>query len=120
MNALHLQGVSIFESRLDGSISPSAVNVIDADLEQTIGNPVTDERRKILDWLSKHNFWKNQIDYFACAEDGTGEWLLDSAEFKRWFEGLEGKRFLWCCGDRGLHFLVGFANWEQLAWEKQF
>jgi hypothetical protein len=79
--------------------------LIDTDLEEMIKNPVTpDERRKILNWYSKRNFWKNQIDYFSRAENGTGQWLLDSDEFQSWVEG--GKRFLWCYGDRNTHFLA--------------
>jgi hypothetical protein len=68
-----------------------------------IRNPITDEGRRILNWLSKSNFWANQLDYFARAENGTGEWLLDSPEFKSWVEG--DKRFLWCCGGRKIHFM---------------
>jgi hypothetical protein len=74
------------------------MGLIATDLEETIRNPAADERRKILNWLSKRNFWTNQLDYFARAEDGTGQWLLDSPEFKTWIAGE--KQFLWCCGDR--------------------
>jgi hypothetical protein len=84
------------------------VGLIVADLEEAIRNPVTDERRKILVWLSKRNFWTNQLDYFARAEEGTGQWLLDSPEFKKWIEG--GKHFLWCCGDRKPQFLTDFTD----------
>ena len=62
-----------------------------------------DERRKILNWISKFNYWKDQVDYFARAEDGTGQWFLDSVEYRSWLDG--GKRFLWCRGDRKSHTL---------------
>jgi hypothetical protein len=94
---------SMYNKYLDLMVIPcSRMGLIVADLEETIRNPITDERRKILNWLSKRNFWTNQLDYFACAEDGTGQWLLDSPEFKGWVEGE--KRFLWCCGGRKIHF----------------
>jgi hypothetical protein len=93
----------MYNKYLDLMVIPcSRMGLIVADLEETIRNPITDERRKILNWLSKRNFWMNQLDYFACAEDGTGQWLLDSPEFKGWVEGE--KRFLWCCGGRKIHF----------------
>lgn len=79
------------------------MRLIAADLEERLENPVPDERRKILNWLSKRNFWKNQIDYFARAEDGTGQWLLDSPQFECWVQ-KGGNRFLWCYGDRKVHF----------------
>jgi len=95
-------------SRLDGTIPWSEGDLSDADLEETLRNPVTDERQKILNWISTRNYWTNHLDYFARAEDGTGQWLLDSPEFKNWIEGR--KRFLWCPGDRKFHFLTEFTN----------
>jgi hypothetical protein len=74
-------------------------------MEQTASRePVTDEHRKILNWISKRNYWTNQQDYFDRAENGTGKWVLDSVEFKEWIEG--GNRFLWCRGDRRPHCLA--------------
>jgi hypothetical protein len=40
-----------------------------------------------------------------CSCGGwTGQWLLDTSEFKNWTEGEI--RFLWCCGDRKVHILT--------------
>ena len=75
--------------------------LIDSGLEEIIQNPVMDERRRILNWISKFNYWKDQVDYFARAGEGTGQWFLDSVEFKSWIEGE--KRFLWCRGGRKSH-----------------
>jgi hypothetical protein len=74
------------------------VVLIFVDLEESARQPDKNEHRKILNWISKRNYWTNQSDYFALAEEGTGQWLLDSPEFKDWIEG--GKRFLWCQGGR--------------------
>jgi hypothetical protein len=46
----------------------------------------TDEYRTALDWISERNYWTSQHNYFACAEDGTGQWLLGSPQFKDWVE----------------------------------
>ena len=75
------------------------------DLEEHVCQPDTDERRKILNWISRRNYWTNQSDYFGRAEEGTGQWLLDSLEYKNWLEG--GKRFLWCHGERKSQYLAG-------------
>jgi hypothetical protein len=76
------------------------VNVADfhLELEQSVRQPATGQHRKILHWFSEHNYWPTQGYHFDRAEEGTGQWLLDSPGFQDWIEG--GKRFLWCQGDR--------------------
>ena len=68
------------------------------ELEQTFRNQPENEHRTILNWISKLNYWTKQNDTFGHAAPGTGEWLLESSEFKGWIEG--DKRVLWCPGDR--------------------
>jgi hypothetical protein len=77
-----------------------------------------DERRKILNWISKFNYWKDHVDYFARAGDGTGQWFLGSVEYKSWIEG--GKRFLWCRGDRKSHVLSWLTVFNSWMSAKQF
>jgi hypothetical protein len=72
--------------------------LINPELDHKTLNPVADERRKILNWISKLNYWDNQKDYFDRTEPRTGQWFLDSVEFKGWMEGET--RVLWCPGDR--------------------
>ena len=40
-----------------------------------------------------------QKDLLDTRTDGTGEWILDSDEFKEWSESLHGG-VLWCPGIR--------------------
>jgi hypothetical protein len=42
------------------------------------------ERRAILDWITPIDYATQQSDFIHRRHPGTGEWLLDSAEFKRW------------------------------------
>jgi hypothetical protein len=40
-----------------------------------------DEDMKILDWLTPINYDPQQSDYLKRRQPGTGQWLLDSAEY---------------------------------------
>lgn len=42
------------------------------------------EDMKILDWLTLVDYGLQQSDYIRRREQGTGQWLLDSPEFKTW------------------------------------
>ena len=55
-------------------------------------------RRAIADWLSPLNFFQKQIDVLNRRHPGTGQWLLDSSEFRDWLSGAE--QTLWCHGIR--------------------
>ncbi|KAL4795224.1 hypothetical protein BDV19DRAFT_389361 [Aspergillus venezuelensis] len=57
------------------------------------------ERQRILDWLSDVNFSKFQNDYKILRTGGTGDWLLNSSEYRDW-KATPGK-FLWLHGPAG-------------------
>lgn len=57
-----------------------------------------EQRQSIAGWLTQLDFKSRQHDTFSRREEGTGEWLLESREFKRWVEN-PGKT-LWCPGIR--------------------
>ena len=54
---------------------------------------------KIIRWLSPLQFRQRQRDIFARRVEGTGEWLLDSEEYKAWQSGSTAG-VLWCPGKR--------------------
>ncbi|KAJ7706664.1 hypothetical protein B0H17DRAFT_874667, partial [Mycena rosella] len=54
---------------------------------------------EIIDWLSPINFFTRQADIFTVQLPGSGEWLLESDQFKAWSAGV-GK-ILWCPGIPG-------------------
>ncbi|KAJ7706659.1 ankyrin repeat-containing domain protein [Mycena rosella] len=56
-------------------------------------------RDEIINWLSPINFFTRQADIFAVRQLGSGEWLLESDQFKAWSAGV-GK-ILWCPGMPG-------------------
>ncbi|KAJ6180200.1 hypothetical protein N7519_010661 [Penicillium mononematosum] len=53
-------------------------------------------RQKVLDWLSSSNYATQQSDYISRREEGTGQWFLDTSEFKSWISG--SKQTLFCPG----------------------
>jgi hypothetical protein len=67
-------------------------------LEQSIQDQTADEKRRILNWLSRMNHWNRQDDYFERAAEGTGQWFLNNLEFIYWLNGQNS--LLWCPGDR--------------------
>lgn len=53
----------------------------------------------ILDWITPIDYTPQQNDFIARQEEGTGQWLLDSAEFQIWLE--TDKQTLLCQGIPG-------------------
>ena len=56
-------------------------------------------RQTILDWITPIDYALQQSDFITRRQAGTGQWLLDSAEFKAWVE--TDKRTLFCPGIPG-------------------
>ncbi|KAK7990380.1 hypothetical protein PG990_014660 [Apiospora arundinis] len=42
------------------------------------------DRQEILDWLTPIDFAAQQSDFFRRRQSGTGQWLLDSPEYRKW------------------------------------
>jgi Cdc6-like AAA superfamily ATPase len=57
------------------------------------------EHQAILDWLTVIDYAPQQNDFIARQQEGTGQWLLDSAEFQAWVE--TDKQTLFCPGIPG-------------------
>jgi len=53
----------------------------------------------ILEWLSPTDFPTQQHDIITRREQGTGQWFIDSPEFKRWLQGSD--KTLFCSGMPG-------------------
>ena len=56
------------------------------------------EDLKIIDWLSDFKFRAKQSDVLNSRSGSTGNWILETEEFKDWTTG-SGKT-LWCTGIR--------------------
>ena len=57
------------------------------------------EDLEILDWLTPIDYGPQHSDYLKSRQQGTGQWLLDSAEFKAWKES--NNQTLFCPGIPG-------------------
>jgi hypothetical protein len=57
------------------------------------------ERRTILEWLTPINYVHQQADFISRRQAGTGQWLLDSADFQAWVK--TDKQTLFCPGIPG-------------------
>jgi hypothetical protein len=73
--------------------------VIDEVHGYQINRDAVEERKVILEWLTAIDDASQQSDFINRRQPGTGQWLLDSAEFKAWVE-VE-KHTLFCQGMPG-------------------
>lgn len=53
----------------------------------------------VSDWLSPTDFPAQQHDHISSRQEGTGQWLLDSPQFKGWIQGSQ--KTLFCPGIPG-------------------
>lgn len=60
---------------------------------------ISQERDKILHWLSRIDYLKKQRDILAKHHGKTGKWFLDHPDFRLWMDGGENT-ILWCRGIR--------------------
>lgn len=56
-------------------------------------------RLKTTNWLSPLSFAEKQKDVYANAQSGTGQWFLQSQQYKQWLLGKH--EVLWCHGIAG-------------------
>lgn len=64
-----------------------------------VQHQVDQQSRTMLDWLTPVDYALQQSDYVNRRQAGTGQWLIDSAEFKNWVEN--DKQTLFCPGIPG-------------------
>lgn len=67
------------------------------------------EADKIIDWLSPPDVSKEHILADEQHQEGTGQWLLQSHEFQKWF-ALGGGNHLWLYGKSGYGKTVLFYS----------
>ncbi|RYP43976.1 hypothetical protein DL768_009507 [Monosporascus sp. mg162] len=60
------------------------VSTVGADVAQMKSNMERDEDQKILTWLTPTDYSVQHNEHIKTHQEGTGRWLLDSAEFGAW------------------------------------
>jgi hypothetical protein len=68
----------------------------DPERKRTSTNP--NDRSELLNWLSPLDYSSLHEAYSSRAQEGAGQWLLDSQEYLEW-EGGDIQK-LWCVGKR--------------------
>ena len=65
-----------------------------------------DERAEILAWLSTLDPWIRHRDIRAQRVEHVGDWILQTEEWRSWFDGIRGgesdNSALFCYGDPGV------------------
>jgi hypothetical protein len=64
-----------------------------------VQNQEDQSRQTILHWITPIDYAPQQSDFISRRQAGTGQWLLDSAEFMAWLQ--TGKQILFCPGIPG-------------------
>jgi len=62
----------------------------------------TDDGSKILAWLSPLEPQERHHDISDQRVDGIGNWLLETGEFRSWYNGETDHAALFCYGDPGV------------------
>ena len=68
-------------------------------MDQLVSRQYDQDRQALLDWLTPTGYGAQQSDFLSRRQEGTGQWLLDSAEFKDWCDRNRG--ILFCHGMPG-------------------
>ena len=61
----------------------------------------SEERSKILDWISTLKHQQKHHDICRPRVKGTGDWLLQEVDFTIWMDAGERDNVLWCQGIQG-------------------
>ncbi|KAK3394931.1 nucleoside phosphorylase domain-containing protein [Podospora didyma] len=94
------------------------------DVDELVDNKRAQELQGILDWLAPIDYASQQSDFIHQRQEGTGQWLLDSPEFKTWLN--TSGQTLFCPGIPGAgktmltsividHLTSRFANDEDVG-----
>jgi Cdc6-like AAA superfamily ATPase len=57
------------------------------------------EYQAVLDWLTPVDYATQQSDFISRRQEGTGQWLLDSDQFRNWVD--QSNQTLFCPGIPG-------------------
>ncbi|KAF3207592.1 hypothetical protein TWF191_000981 [Orbilia oligospora] len=89
------------EAAPQGSSVYDTVSAIDVNVKAVRAELNDEKDLKILNWLTPINYGPQQSDYLAKRQNGSGQWFLDSPEFKNWLENVDDKKTLFCPGIPG-------------------
>ncbi|KAJ8070934.1 hypothetical protein OCU04_001292 [Sclerotinia nivalis] len=85
--------LNTFQGKITSKILHEIKTNADQFYERQDIRELNKESSKILDWLTPIDYAPQQHDYINQRQQGTGQWLLDSPEFKQWVESDVQKLF---------------------------
>jgi hypothetical protein len=100
--SLEPEEIRILRSRINDNISllnAFSIRHTRHDTAKLVRYQKAQEHQAILDWLTPVDYTLQQNDFLKQRQVGTGQWLLDSAEFTGWVETK--KQTLFCPGIPG-------------------
>ncbi|KAK0432017.1 hypothetical protein EV421DRAFT_1851153 [Armillaria borealis] len=74
----------------------------DLDYELLCSSTTYDKAEEVARWLTPLDYIAVQQDKLKRRVGNTGEWFLESPEFKSWKDGSTESRTLWCPGSPGV------------------
>lgn len=80
-------------------VPSTAVFTVRDDVSSLQSQQEEENRQKIIKWFSEVDYSRIQLDYLSRREEGTGQWMLDCANFQRWIS--EDNLTLFCPGIPG-------------------
>lgn len=60
--------------------------ITQVNVMELLKHKTNEQHKTCLDWLSSTTHAKQQSDYISRHQPGTGDWFLDSPEFRTWIE----------------------------------
>ncbi|KAL6799179.1 ankyrin repeat-containing domain protein [Trichoderma sp. SZMC 28013] len=89
------------EKRIGEILSDVQERIIDMsqNITKIVQKQLDRELQSILDWITPIDYSSQQNDFIENRQAGTGEWLLNSEEFKNWIS--QKKQTLFCPGIPG-------------------
>ncbi|KAF2187469.1 hypothetical protein K469DRAFT_685938 [Zopfia rhizophila CBS 207.26] len=72
---------------------------LENDIQELRKQNINTDQQAILNWLNPIDYASQQSDFLSRRQEGTGQWLLESAEFQGWLNNR--KQSLFCPGIPG-------------------
>jgi hypothetical protein len=60
---------------------------------------IAEDPRSLLEWISTYDYSTAHHRLSKQRQQNTGGWILETPEFRKWFDGRESS-CLWCSGIR--------------------
>ena len=95
------RGIHSSSCRYDGKLTYPSDTVIETKrgVDQLTQRQADQDRQDVLTWLTPTDYSTQQSDIFHRRQKGSGQWLLDSPEYKTWLQ--EAGQALFCPGIPG-------------------